>query len=218
MQLSEVDAVALAQLSESLRGLRLCSPGERQSLERSLARLGQLSPLLVFRHGDTLEVIDGFKRLGAARSLGWAQLSIARLDVTMTGAKVRLWQSNAGTGLSEMEEGWLVQSLHREDKLTQPQIGQLFGRHKSWVNRRLLLVESLCKEVQSAVQLGLLSATSARELCRLPRGNQAQVAKTVTQRGLTTRQNGSAGGCARERPRWRGRAGAFGRASTSRTG
>ncbi len=188
MEPSGVETVALAKLSQSLRSMRLCSPGERESLERSLARLGQLSPLLVFGHGNELEVIDGFKRLGAAQCLGWATISITQLDVTMTGAKVRLWQSNAGTSLSELEEAWLVQSLHREDKLTQTQIGQLFGRHKSWVNRRLLLVESLCKEAQVAVRLGLLSATNARELCRLPRGNQAEVAEVVTRRGLTKRQ------------------------------
>lgn len=188
MKPTGTQVVAVSALSHSLRAMRLCAPGEQQSLERSLARLGQLAPLLVFVEGDGLEVIDGFKRLEAARNLGWAEISVVPLEVTRTGAKVRLWQSNAGTNLSELEEAWLVQSLHREDKLTQVQIGQLFGRHKSWVSRRLLLVESLCEEVQAAVRLGLLGATSARELGRLPRGNQAEVAQMVTQRGLTTRQ------------------------------
>ena len=187
MESGRADTVALTQLCQSLRAVRLCT-GEVQELERSLARLGQLAPLLVFEQDDQLEVIDGFKRLGAARKLGWAGISIRRLEVTAIGAKVRLWQSNLGKGLSELEEAWLVQSLHREDELTQVQIGQLFGRHKSWVNRRLLLVESLCKEAQADVRLGLLSATTARELCRLPRGNQAQVARVVTRRGLTRQQ------------------------------
>lgn len=188
MKPGRAEPVALAALSESLRPLRLSSPGEQQSLQRSLAEIGQLSPILVFSHGDKLELIDGFKRLGAARSLGWTKILGTQLDVTMMGAKIRLWQSNSGGALSELEEAWLVQSLHRQDKLTQDQIGQLFGRHKSWVNRRLILVETLCEEAQAAVRLGLLSATSARELCRLPRGNQAQAAHVVTQRGLTKRQ------------------------------
>ncbi len=188
MESGRTDTVAITTLSQSLQILRLCVSSAQQELERSLARLGQLLPLLVFDNGDQLEVIDGFKRLGAARKLGWASISICRLDVTATGAKVRLWQSNVGTGLSELEEAWLVQSLHRQDKLTQPQIGQLFGHHKSWVNRRLMLVESLCEDAQTAVRLGLLSATSARELCRVPRGNQAEVARVVTRRGLTKRQ------------------------------
>jgi len=189
MKSGRADTVVLTKLCQSLRTMRLPSPsGELEDLERSLARLGQLVPVLVYEHDAQLEVIDGFKRLCAAQKLGWASISICRLDVTATGAKVRLWQSNLGTGLSEMEEAWLVRSLHRQDKLEQVQIGQLFGRHKSWVNRRLLLAESLCEEAQADVRLGLLSATSARELCRLPRGNQAQVARVVTRGGLTRRQ------------------------------
>lgn len=172
MELNDSKPVAPAALSESLRSMRLCAAVAQQSMGRSLARLGQISPLLVFSHDGKLEVIDGFKRLQAARSLGWASILITLLDVTMTGAKVRLWQSNTGLGLSEMEEAWLVRSLHREDGLMQVQIGQLLGRHKSWVNRRLLLVETLCEEAQQAVQLGLMSATSARELCRLPRATR----------------------------------------------
>ena len=188
MELTSPQPVALTALSESLRSIRLCAPVAQQSLERSLASIGQIAPLLVFSHDDKLEVIDGFKRLHAARNLGWAEISVTPLDVTMTGAKIRVWQSNIGIGLSELEEAWLVRSLHREDGLTQVQIGQLLGRHKSWVNRRLVLVEGLCGEAQQAVRLGLMSATSARGLCRLPRGNQAEVASVVTQRGLTTRQ------------------------------
>ena len=184
-------SVAPATLSDSLRSMRLCAPVAQQSMERSLAQLGQLSPVLVFAHDDRLEVIDGFKRVLAARALGWACIDISQLDVTLTGAKVRVMQSNTGQNLSELEEAWVVQSLHREDGLTQVQIGQLMGRHKSWVNRRLLLVETLCEEAQQAVRLGLMSATSARELCRLPRGNQAEVASVVTQHGLTTRQTAS---------------------------
>jgi hypothetical protein len=56
------------------------------------------------------------------------------------------------------------------------------------VCRRLALAEGLAEEVEADVRLGLLSATAAREVGRLPRGNQAAVAQAVTRRGLTTRQ------------------------------
>jgi hypothetical protein len=48
------------------------------------------------------------------------------------------------------------------------------GRHKSWVHRRLALVERLCEEAREDLRLGLLSATAARQLVRLPAGNQPQ--------------------------------------------
>ena len=180
--------VRLSELHESLGGLRLQAPEQQQEMERSLSRLGQISPLLVFCHGDHIEVLDGFKRLRAARALNWAEIHISVLDVETVGAKVRLWQSNHQSGLCELEEAWLIRSLYREDGLNQVQIGQLMGRHKSWVNRRLMLAEALCEEVQASVKLGLITTTSARELCRLPRGNQVEAATVVAQRGLTTRQ------------------------------
>jgi hypothetical protein len=101
---------------------------------------------------------------------------------------VRLWRCNAGGGLSEIEEAWLVRALFRDDKLTQPQIGQLLVRHKSWVCRRLMLAESLTDGVTADVRLGLLSATAAAELSRLQRCNQDEAAQAATRRGLTSRQ------------------------------
>jgi ParB-like chromosome segregation protein Spo0J len=99
-----------------------------------------------------------------------------------------LWQSNARQTLTDLEEAWLVRALYREDRLNQPLIAQLVGRPKSWVCRRLVLAEGLTSEVDSDVRLGLLSATAAREVGRLPRGNQEKVAQVIARKGLTTRQ------------------------------
>jgi hypothetical protein len=104
------------------------------------------------------------------------------------GAKVRLLRCNAASGLSEIEEAWLVRSLYRDDTLTQPQIAVLLGRHKSWVCRRLTLAEGLSDGITASVRLGLLSATAALELGRLQRCNQDAVAQAVARRGMTTRQ------------------------------
>ncbi|HSE92053.1 MAG TPA: hypothetical protein VLF19_02010, partial [Methylomirabilota bacterium] len=109
-------------------------------------------------------------------------------EVTGPAAKLLLWQSNVRQELSDLEEAWLVRALYREDRLNQPQIAQLVGRHKSWVCRRLVLAEGLTSEVESDVRLGLISATAAREVGRLPRGNQEKVAQVIARRGLTTRQ------------------------------
>jgi hypothetical protein len=51
-----------------------------------------------------------------------------------------------------------------------------------------VLAEGLTANVEADVRLGLLPATAAREVGRLPRGNQEQVAQVIARRGLTTRQ------------------------------
>jgi hypothetical protein len=95
---------------------------------------------------------------------------------------------NASCRLSEIEEAWLVRALYREDRLSQPEIGRLLSRHKSWVHRRLALVESLDESLQADLRLGLISASAARELARLPRGNQKSAADIVLKWGLTSHQ------------------------------
>jgi len=187
----EVRDTGLGDMGESLSRLRLCSSGALEQMERSLRRLGQLSAVLSYRRGDRLEVIDGFKRVRAARALGWTTIRTEVVKIDPAGAKLRMLRSNEGHGMSDIEEAWLVRSLYREDELTQPAIAVLFGRHKSWVSRRLLLAEGLCDEVQADLRLGLVSTTVAREVARLPRGNQREVSAVAARRGLTTRQTTS---------------------------
>lgn len=180
--------LAPTELGEALSSMRLCPPQAQQEMRLSLSRLGQLTPVQVYRVGPRLELFDGIKRLRAARELSWPRLRVEVHALDSAGAKVRLLCCNAGTGLAELEEAWLVRSLYREDRLTQPQIALLLSRHKSWVCRRLALAESLSDELTASVRLGLVAARAAAELARLPRGNQDAVMRVITRRGLTTRQ------------------------------
>jgi ParB-like chromosome segregation protein Spo0J len=116
----------------------------------------------------------------------WAQ--VVKLDATQ--AKAAIVKCNqAQPGLSEVEEAWIVRSLIREQGLRQVQVGDLLGRDKSWVCRRLRLAEALDPALQDDLRLGLLSATAARELARLPRGNQPRAAEAVRDHQLTSRQS-----------------------------
>jgi ParB-like chromosome segregation protein Spo0J len=178
-------------LGERLSHLRLCGPKAMQRVQQSLSRHGQLGPLTVWRSGNAgLEVLDGFKRLGAARELGWTELRIRELSGDGVEAKVAVALLNEGRGLTELEQGWLVRALYREERLPQPRIAQLLGRDKSWVYRRLALVEGLDEEVVAYVRLGLLSARAAAEISRLSRDNQRAAAERAMQGGLTAAQVG----------------------------
>jgi ParB-like chromosome segregation protein Spo0J len=190
--LGELSSIEIAprELHESLAALRLCGgPETQQQLRLSLATLGQLTPVQVFRVESRLEIFDGLKRLRAARELEWPVLRATVHALDPPGAKVRLWRCNRATGLSEIEEAWLVRSLYRDDRLNQAQIAVLLGGvSRSWVCRRLALAEDLSDALTANVRLGLVSATACRELGQLPRGNQDAAAAVVMRRGLTTRQ------------------------------
>jgi ParB/RepB/Spo0J family partition protein len=183
--------VPIAELGDELSALRMCEASALELTRRSLARHGQLTPVIAYRSELSLglEIIDGFKRLRAARALEWRELCVSVVAVPSdVDAKVRIAELHDGCGLTEIEEAWLVRALCREHGLTQGAVAQRLGRHKSWVNRRLLLVEALDPAVQADVRLGLLSARAAVALSQLPRGNQLAAAELVVQRGLTVRQ------------------------------
>lgn len=178
----------LADLGSRLATLRLCEPAALEAVRRSLVRHGQLDPVRVFLQDGQLEVMDGFKRVHAARALGWPSVRARVADVGPVEAKVLMAGLHEGRGLTELEEGWLIRSLHREDHLQQGVIAQRLGRHKSWVCRRLMLVETLEPAVQVDVRLGLLTPRAALAVGQLPRGNQCAAAQLVARRGLTVRQ------------------------------
>jgi len=180
--------VAPGELSSSLCAVRLCVPEAEERMQRSLAKLGQLTPVQAWRVSGALELFDGVKRWRAAQALSWKALRVEVHELDAAGAKVRLLWCNAASGLSELEVAWVVRSLYREDRLGQPQIARLLGHDKSWVCRKLALAEGLTDELTAQVRLGLLCARAAVELARLPRGNQDAAARAVIRRGLTTRQ------------------------------
>lgn len=179
----------VAELGERLAELRLCDAAALAEMRHSLERHGQLTPIVAFADGDHLETLDGFKRLRAARALGWSTVAITIADVLDgVAAKVRLAELHQRRGLTELEEAWLVRSLYRDDGLSQPEIARHLYRHKSWVCRRLMLVEALDPVVQADVRVGLLAPRAAIALAALPRGNQAAASGVVIQHGLTVRQ------------------------------
>lgn len=178
----------LAELGDGLSALRLCEASALEAMRRSLTRHGQLDALSVFPVGGQLEILDGFKRVRAARALGWRTLRARVADVDRTEAKILLVALHDRRGLTELEEAWLIRSLYRDDGLSQPAIAARLGRHKSWVFRRLMLVEGLDPAVQADVRLGLLAPRAATAVSQLPRGNQQGLAGVVIRRGLTVRQ------------------------------
>lgn len=180
--------IRLCELGERLSELRLCSEADIERMRQWLSRDGQLTPLEVFELEGDKQVLDGFKRLRAARQLGWDALRARVYEIGPIEAKVRIAALHTGAGLTELEEAWVVQSLYRGDRLTQPPIAHRLGRHKSWVCRRLILAEGLNPELQARVRLGLVCVRAAVELGQLSRDNQLRAADVVSRRGLTVRQ------------------------------
>ena len=78
-----------------------------------------------------------------------------------------------------------MHALVREDGSSQVEVAELLGRHKSWICRRLALIERLGPEARDELRVGLLSPTAARQLVRLPPGNQPEFLQLMQREALS---------------------------------
>ena len=180
------------EIGEHYGRYRLHVPEAERAMARSLERYGQLSPVVVCRRQDRYELIDGFKRLGAVRGLAQIpHLSARLMEADERQAKAAIYGLNrAGGRTRELEEAWIIQALVREDGLSQVEAAELLGRHKSWVCRRLALIERLGAEAKDELRVGLLTPTAARQIVRLPQGNQTEVLEAIRREALSSAELG----------------------------
>ena len=183
----EIQFFALERFDERYGCYRLPAREAEAEMVSSLRQFGQLSPVVCRWQEETPSLIDGFRRLHAARQIaGLGGLTTRLIEIDDREAKVAMYRLNlVGRRVHVLEEAWLVYALVREDGLSQLEVAQLMGRHKSWVCRRLALLEKLTPAVRQDLQLGLLSPTAARSLTQLPAGNQEEVLEAVRRESLT---------------------------------
>lgn len=189
-QEGEVRPLPVEALGEHYRRYRLADLAAEEAMVRSLQRYGPQSPVVVCMREEVPELIDGFKRRAAApRVPGMRTLSVRVLEIDERLAKAAIRGLNSiGQPTSELEDAWIVQALVREDGLSQVEVAGLLGKHKSWVNRRLAMLERLCPEAKEELRLGLVSPSLARQLVRLPAGNQAAVLAMPRRQSLTAQE------------------------------
>jgi ParB/RepB/Spo0J family partition protein len=180
--------VPLGQIGTTLGRTRCVQPGQLARMRQSLSAHGQLTAVIAVQREGRLELVDGFKRRAAAAQMGWSELlvSVRSLDERGQWAAMLTLNRSAGS-LSVLEEALIVRELCHSG-LMQTEIAQLVARHKSWVSRRLGLVDRLHPDLVEWVRTGLMSAGTARRLLGLPAGNQLEMAAVVKQAELSTEE------------------------------
>lgn len=190
----ETRRVNLEALEEPYAALRAVHPRSEAQLLVSMQALGQKTPLIVVgsQASGSYTVVDGHKRLRVLRRL--------KADV----ADVLVWSRPAAEALaasyrmqdagawSALEEGALIEELHRDTKWSLQRIAQELNRTEGWVSRRLGLIEGLSPTVREAVQQGRLGVYSAvtylLPLTRVKPKLAEQLAVKLKEHLYTTRQ------------------------------
>ncbi len=142
-------------------------------LADSIEHEGQLVPVLTVEGKKPSHIlIDGYLRVEALKRLGqdtvnawiWEDKESEALIWSLAKAQGRNWDF--------YEQACLIKHLNVDHRLSQLQIARLTGKHKSWVSRRLALLESLPEKIIDLVRQGHISCWSAqRILAPLARAN-----------------------------------------------
>jgi ParB-like chromosome segregation protein Spo0J len=166
----------VASLGTALERVRCRRPVLVDRMVSSLTAHGQLAPLVAVEREGALQILDGFKRLAAAKRMRWPELAVSTAQLDERTQWATMLALNRGPqSMTELDEALILRELVQSG-LTQVQISELLQRHKSWVSRRIGLVERLHPELVEQMKLGMLAPGIARRLLSLPPGNQLQIA------------------------------------------
>lgn len=176
--MSDLESCLIDTLCTSLERMRCRQPSQESRIRRSLSAHGQLTPLVATQKPKAIELVlvDGFKRLRAAKALGWSTLRVSVRSFDDKSQILAMIHLNRGPHSMTMVEEALALCELAHMGMSQTDIAGLVNRHKTWVCRRMGLIEKLHPELVESIKLGLLTAGVARQMLSLPHGNQLQIA------------------------------------------
>lgn len=163
----------LHQIELKYKGMRILKAGQQSQLMSSLSEHGQHSPVLVVEAArDRYVLIDGYRRVEALARLGRDTVEALVLQMNELEALVFSHRQQNARPREALEDGWLIRELMEGHGLGMGEVATRLGRTKSWVSRRLGLVNALPSEVQELVRVGRLCPyAAARFLVPLARAN-----------------------------------------------
>lgn len=166
--------VDLHQLELRHEDLRIHDGERRRRLIASVAEIGQQVPVVVVREGERLVLIDGYLRVEALRRLRRDTAAATTWPLSEAEALVH-HRHLCASARTAIEDGWLLARLRSSHGLSLEDLGRRFCRSKSWVSRRLALVDDLVTTAQEKVRGGTLPPHAAmRYLVPLARANRRQ--------------------------------------------
>jgi ParB/RepB/Spo0J family partition protein len=159
---------------------------------RSLDLFGQISPIHVIPDSTKYILIDGYIRVRALAKLGRDTVLAAIFDLQEQAALLELLAREERRASTSIEQACLISELHTRFELSLERIAKGLGKDKSWVKRRLDLLQSLPDDILDLVRAGHISTWSAsRILAPLARANREHahtLSHYLTDNSLSTRE------------------------------
>jgi ParB family transcriptional regulator, chromosome partitioning protein len=161
--------------------IRLYQRTTLNKLVTSIEQHGQLVPVVIVeRSPQQWVLVDGYLRLKALERLGKDTIAAEVWDCDLLQALLRLLAEYQSHPFEALEEALLIRELQTQYGLSQYAISERIGRDKSWVCRRLSLIEHVPDFILKPVLNGMLSLWAAqRILIPLARANTTHAEKLL---------------------------------------
>jgi len=190
--------IGLHELDTKYEGLKVRDRRGESRLAVLLAQGGQYSPVVVVASGNDagrrFVLIDGYKRLRAAKRAGLDELEATVWEQSEPDALVQLHALQRQRERNGLEDGYLVNALVEEHGMSMDEIAVRLGRSKSWVSRRLGLVKALPRWLQASVSNGEVACYAAVKylvpLARANRDHAERLAHSLADMQASTRDVG----------------------------
>jgi len=161
-------------------------------MQNSITRYGQIVPALAVPENNKFILIDGYLRLKALKACGHDCIKLQVIEENEADSLFVMLAKNNDRQWEVIEQAALIQELHSRFTYSFGEIARRLGRDKSWVKRRLDLVDSLPEEIKQAVMTGKLSTWSASHvlvpLSRVNEKDACQLTEKLLRDPLSTRE------------------------------
>lgn len=159
-----------------------------EGLARSLAQVGQQQPILVTKDGERFVVVDGERRLRAARSLGWPMIDAVVEDAALSDVEViqrQLVCNLQRDDLLPCERARGMDRLIRESGWDAKRVADELGLSEATVSKSLALLV-LPMDAQQLIDNNQLAASTGYEIAKIRDAKErARLLELAAQGSLT---------------------------------
>jgi len=175
--------------------LRLPNQQQERRLLSSIAEGGIREPLQGVMFGETLLLLDGFKRLRCCRKLGLQIVPVVSLGEDEAGGILALLRQSNSHALNTLEQAALVDELKAQYQMSVVEIARHLECSPAWVSVRLGILSHLSESVREEIFSGrfparayLYTLRSFTRVNKIPQVEIDEFVKAVSGQQLSLRQ------------------------------
>ena len=152
--------IEIQRIDRRWESLRLPNESQERALLSSISSGGIREPLQGVMLGESLLLLDGFKRLRCSQKLGIQRAPVASLGADEAGGMLALLRQSNAHALSTLEQAALVDELKARYHLSVMEIARHLERSAAWVSVRLGILGQMSESVRKAIFTGKFPARS----------------------------------------------------------